>query len=413
MDLLFVSPWYPWPATIAGAHQRIFHLLAELSKRHRVTLVAPEQAESIGGEADPLMAMCARVIRVPDPPPVRHGGISATRWTTAHQLGDLLASPFPRSARWRHEALLRVLRQLRSSRRFDAVWVERTFLAELVRQAGFERIIVDVDDVQSVAMTRQLRHYGRAHPFLESMLLEAERLKVYSYERRLPRRYAHLVVCKEADQQFFDDASHVHVVPNGANPHRECDGRMEDPATMLFVGNLAHFPNIDAVSYFWDAIWPDIQHRHDDARFIVAGRSAPLELQALHDGERCIVTGPVPDLAPIYERASLVIVPMRLGSGTRIKVLEALAHGKAVVSTSIGVEGLDLRSGVDVVVADERDAFAQACSRLLADRGERRRLGEAGRKRVLDRYGWDKVADAADRVIHLAVAPARDGVRTR
>src|SRR5689334_13266058 len=164
MDLLFVSPWYPWPATTAGAHQRIYHLLAAFSERHRVTLVAPADAGETSIADDPLPAMCARVIRVPEPLPIAGGAASATRWSTARQLGDLLTSPLPRSTRWRHEALVRVLRQLRSTCHFDVVWVERAFLAELVREAGFERIVVDVDDVQSIAMTRHLRHHGRTHP---------------------------------------------------------------------------------------------------------------------------------------------------------------------------------------------------------------------------------------------------------
>jgi glycosyltransferase involved in cell wall biosynthesis len=117
----------------------------------------------------------------------------------------------------------------------------------------------------------------------------------------------------------------------------------------------------------------------------------------------------VPDLAPIYATASLVVVPMRLGSGTRIKVLEALARGKAMVSTSIGIEGLDLRPGVDVVVADEPAAFAQACTRLLGDREARRQLGRTARVRMLDRYGWDTVAEAADRVVHLAARSSGNG----
>jgi glycosyltransferase involved in cell wall biosynthesis len=216
-------------------------------------------------------------------------------------------------------------------------------------------------------------------------------------------------VCKEADREFFGKrASCVHVVPNGATPYSACDGRGEDGATTLFVGNLAHFPNVDAVSFFWDAILPEIERLHAGARFVVAGRSVPPALQALHDGQSCIITGPIPDLAPIYATASLVVVPMRLGSGTRIKVLEALARGKAMVSTSIGIEGIDLRPGIDVIVADEPKAFAQTCARLLGDAAARRRLGRMARERVLDRYGWDMIADAADRVVHLAARSLSD-----
>jgi len=406
-----VSPWHPWPATTSGAHQRIFQLVAGLAQRHRVTLVTPLYAGEADAPDDPLIDLCTRVVRVPDSVPGSAAApASDTQRSAAHTLKGLLVSPLPSSARRRYEMLLRVLRQLRRTCRFDAVWVERTFTAELVRQAGFDRIIVDVDDIASIAMKRHLTHYADTHPRIERLMLMAERLKVSSYERRLPRRYAHLIVCKDADRKFFGNhASCVHVVPNGATPYPASDGRGEDRATILFVGNLAHFPNVDAVGFFWSAIMPEIERLHAGARFVVAGRSVPPALQALHDGQSCIVTGPVPDLAPIYATASLVVVPMRLGSGTRIKVLEALARGKAMVSTSIGIEGLDLRPGVDVVVADEPAAFAQACTRLLGDREARRQLGRTARVRMLDRYGWDTVAEAADRVVHLAARSSGNG----
>jgi len=407
MDLLFVSPWHPWPATTSGAHQRIFHLVAELATRHRVTLVTPAHAGSLIDADDPLADMCVEVIRVSESPLV--GADAETppaRATATHRLAELLRSRLPRSARWRHPELLGVLRQLRATRRFHAVWVERTFLGELVREAGFERVIVDVDDVESIALKRHLRHYLGAHSLIESVKLGAELLKVYSHERRLPRRFAHLVVCKEADRgRFGSDNSRVHVVPNGTPARAECSGRREDPACLLFVGNMGHFPNVDAVAHFCETIWPELLHLRPDAKFVVAGRSAPPALRALHDGERCIFTGPVPDMSSVYETASVVVVPMRLGSGTRVKVLEALAQGKAMVSTSTGVEGLDLRPGIDVVVEDEPTAFARACARLLTDRDARRRLGTAARARVLDRYGWDRIGEAADRVVRLAGEP--------
>lgn len=404
MELLFVSPWHPWPATAAGAHQRIFHLVAELAERHRLTLVTPAHAGSVDAVDDPLADICVEVIRVPESPPARRGAVAPLPGgPPAHRLAELMRSALPRSAQWRHPEFLRVLHQLRATRRFDAVWVERTFVGELVRKAGFEQIIVDVDDVESIAMRRHLRHYYRTHSIRECVMLGAELLKVHAYERRLLRHYAQLVVCKEADRRCFGrDVSRVHVVPNGTQPRSQCDARKEDAASLLFVGNLAHFPNVDAVAHFRDEIWPELERLRPNARFVVAGRSAPAALQALHDGHRCVFTGPVPDLAPVYETASVVVVPMRLGSGTRVKVLEALAHGKAVVSTSTGVEGLDLRPGVDVVVADEPAAFARACVRLFDDGDARRRLGATARARVLDRFGWDRIADAADRVVHVA-----------
>jgi glycosyltransferase involved in cell wall biosynthesis len=114
-------------------------------------------------------------------------------------------------------------------------------------------------------------------------------------------------------------------------------------------------------------------------------------VRKLHNRSDVVVAGSVPDLEPYYRRAPLVVVPMRLGGGTRIKVLEALAHGKAVVTTSIGAEGLSLSRGEALEIADGPEAFADACVRLLENPEARRRLAENGRRQVLERYEWEAV----------------------
>jgi glycosyltransferase involved in cell wall biosynthesis len=127
--------------------------------------------------------------------------------------------------------------------------------------------------------------------------------------------------------------------------------------------------------------------------------NAPAQVLALHDGRTCAVADSVPDVAGYLEAATLMVVPLRRGAGTRLKVLEALAHGKAVVSTSVGAEGLDLRPGVDLEIADDAESFARACARLLDDPEARCRMANAGRERVLSRYTWEQVCKSAEQAI--------------
>jgi glycosyltransferase involved in cell wall biosynthesis len=175
---------------------------------------------------------------------------------------------------------------------------------------------------------------------------------------------------------------------------------------MLFLGSMGYPPNIDAATHFAGEILPRIRQQRPSARFSIVGKETANEVSRLHDGETCIVHGAVSDVAPHYAAAGLVVAPIRLGAGTRLKVLEALMFGKAVVGTSIAIEGLDLRPGVDLEVADSPDAFAQACLSLMQNERRRRQLGEAGRQRVCELYDWSRIG-------RLAVSAAIDAVRDR
>ncbi len=408
MDLLFVAHCHPWPLD-NGTAQRVYHLAEGLAERHRVTLVTLRQEGTAqAGAAFPLRDRCAGVIEISLG---SRCGVAQQRlalWAPATaRVRALVGSPLPAIIR-RGAApeLLPILRALRREVPFDAVWAERSFIAELVRRAGFQRIVVDVDEIESRSLRRLLAQYPR---YASKPLHYAEWAKLHTYERLLPHRFWRLVVCKDADRRFFGGASdRVFVVPNGTVIPRAALSQAVERCELLFVGTLVYQPNIDAVRYFHHAVLPQLQRLFPEARFVIVGKGRSPAVMALHDGMRCIVASSVPDTTPFYEHAALVVVPLRLGGGTRLKVLEALAHGKAVVSTSVGTEGLDLRPGVDIEIADDPAAFAAVCARLLGDPAGRARLGQSGRARVLARYQWSAIAEEAARVLapNLSVTAA-------
>lgn len=392
VNVLFVAQLLPWPLDNGAAH-RVYHLLQWLSERHRVTLVVLAEEGKTVDESFPLWPRLERVL-------------SASRATCAFTRTDrydhhpppadrlraLVSSPLPNFVRrWESPELLAMLRDLAATTRFDLVWAERSYIAEMVRAAGFRRIVVDVDDLESVVLFRLL---ARSPGYLSKPLQYVEGVKGWLYERLLlPLRFHRLLVCKQEDRRLFiPGARHrVFVVPNGVGPTPSCDPADEAPGEMLFVGSLEYWPNQDAVTYFVQEVLPGIRARHPGARFTMVGARPGEAVRRLHNGDDVVVAGSVPDLEPYYRRAALVVVPMRLGGGTRIKVLEALAHEKALVTTSIGVEGLELRSGDTLEIADGAEAFASACVRLLGDAAARRRLAENGREQVLAHYQWDAV----------------------
>jgi glycosyltransferase involved in cell wall biosynthesis len=188
-------------------------------------------------------------------------------------------------------------------------------------------------------------------------------------------------------------------VPNGTNAVAATPKDREKPGEICFIGSLGYAPNAEAAIYFHHEVLPKVLTSSPDARFVVVGMKAPEQVLALHDGRSCTVADSVPDVAPYLEAATLVVVPLLRGAGTKLKVLEALAHGKAVVSTSVGAEGLELRPGVDLEIADDAESFARACIRLLDDTEGRRRMANSGRERVLSRYTWEQVCNSAEKAI--------------
>jgi len=227
---------------------------------------------------------------------------------------------------------------------------------------------------------------------IEKILLRVEAWKLRRYERQKMKFYHACITCSEADAAFVrQDAPgiRIQVIPNGVDLKffRPSGILREDPPILLFVGTMHYYPNIDAVRYFFEAIYPFVRQARPDVRVQIVGHRPPPEIQRLADPPSIEVTGSVLDVRPYYERASVFIVPLRLGGGTRLKILEAMAMGLPVVSTSIGAEGLDIHPGEDIWIADDPRAFADGVLRLLSDRALWDRLS-AGGQRLASRYDW-------------------------
>jgi glycosyltransferase involved in cell wall biosynthesis len=183
------------------------------------------------------------------------------------------------------------------------------------------------------------------------------------------------------------------VIPNGvdAQANQPAPGAPKNPRQLVFVGQMGWFPNRDGVEWFLADILPRIIATRSDVEFALIGKPGALEVPAaLREHVRLL--GFVKDVAPHVQDAGIYVVPLRAGSGTRLKILEAMAFGKAIVTTRIGAEGIALRDGVDAVFADSAAEFAAAVLRLLDAPAEVARLGAAARANAQDNYDWSAIA---------------------
>ena len=208
-------------------------------------------------------------------------------------------------------------------------------------------------------------------------------------------------LCSADDERRLLDqipGARTAVIPNAADVEYYRPRPTDPPPdgrTVVYFGLLSTVPNVDAVLHFVNDIWPRITAVHPEARCKIIGGQPPQSLLALA-GPQVELTGFVSDLRPHLAAAAAVVVPLRLGGGTRLKIVEAMAMGKAIVSTTLGAEGIEAVAGRDILLADEPAAFAAAVSQLLAEPSLSARIGQSARRLAVERYAWSGAAQALE-----------------
>jgi glycosyltransferase involved in cell wall biosynthesis len=218
-----------------------------------------------------------------------------------------------------------------------------------------------------------------------------------------------LVACaSEVDRDLMEEICpglNSDVIPNGVDTTLyQPDHEVEEEATLIYTGSMDWFPNEDAAIYFIDEILPTIQKKRPNLKFYVVGQFPSERLKRNGNRPGVIITGRVDDVKPYIARATVYVVPLRIGGGTRLKILEALAMGKAVVSTSVGAEGLNLSAGDEITIADEPARFADGVLQLMENGGMRRELGDCGRQRVEAEYDWRQIGEKLQGLYEAVVA---------
>jgi sugar transferase (PEP-CTERM/EpsH1 system associated) len=392
MKVLWLTPQLPWPLD-QGARIRNYYLLRAVAARHTIDLLSldPDAAAAPPG---PLADLCRRV-----------EVFAAPRRTSRERLRSLLASPLPDLA-WRawQPSLAQRLRALAATEAYDLVHIsslEMMPYRRLLPTARRPPLVFDNLNaeyhLQQRACSTDLRQPARLPMGLYS-LIQWWRLR--RYEARLCAE-ASLVLAVSAT-----DAAHLRriapsacyaVLPNGVDTARFTPALAPPvgPPTLVFTGTLDFRPNVDAVRWLADAILPRLRRRYPDLRcWIVGKRPAPALLAAVRRCPTLQLVGAVADVRPYLAAAHVYVVPLRMGSGTRLKVLEAMAAGVPLVSTTLGLEGIAARPGEHALVADQAAAFAEAVARLLASPNLRQQLAARARALVETQYDWDRLAPA-------------------
>jgi glycosyltransferase involved in cell wall biosynthesis len=410
LNLLHLSPMPPSPPRF-GAQARMHGLMTNLARHHDITAVSLVDEEFDVGEcARAMRSYCREVTLIPNP----RGKSGPTK--RALQLRSLASRRSFERHRYTVPALQMELDRLLSATRFDIVNLEFPYLAHVAfdRSPPGAAAPLCVLDAHEIAHDT-IRQFVRRGAGIGRKVYAAINWRKLRTEELAAFRRAHTIcVCSAADRErILADVptARIAVIPNAADVEFY-QPRPLDPAsdgrTLVFFGLLSTIPNIDATTWFIEKIWPRVAGARPDARFKIIGKGVTGAVRDL-GGSGIEIVGFVEDLRPHLASAAALVVPLRLGGGTRLKIVEGMAMGKAIVSTTLGAEGIDAVNGKEILITDDPADFADAVLRLLGDPALAAQIGASARRAAVERYAWTSAASRLEDLFRELLAGRERG----
>jgi len=377
-----------------GTSIRSYNISRHLARRNEITFLSYYSGERDAAYERDLAQLFAQGIAIPTQGSRSNSLGEATRYIWRFPTG----LPFAVS-KFTSPEVQRVVADLMNRRAVDIAICD--FLAASL---NFPRVpktptILFQHNVESVLWRRQAeteRHWIRKPAY------RIEAARMLRYERLAVGRFDHIIAVSEEDRKrmgSMTDLSRITVIPTGVDVQafQQVESRIVSEPRVMFLGDMSWEPNIDGAMFFCKEIWPRVKGQVPDARFQIVGRDPSPSVKKLASPS-VEVTGTVPSALEYLREAAVFVVPLRVGSGTRLKIYEAMAAGRAVVSTSIGAEGLDVHPGRDIILADSAETFADAIIQLLRDLSLRRRY-EAAAIELVRQFDWSLIASQFEEVM--------------
>ncbi len=381
-----------------GGKIRSYHIIRELSQKHDVTVFTfyPRQLDDAHVE---LRRTLGNIVCVPLQLPA-----SRSLGEYVDYLARIFSSyPYTMAKYYRPE-VFRSFNQLLESNIPDVMVCDFVYPAGLI---PWDLPCPKVLFAHNVEAQVWHRYYQVTHNPLLKLVTWLEYRAMRRAERSYVQRADHLLTVSEPDRTFFTqymDSRRITAIPTGVDlDYFQPSVGPENPNSVVFTASMDWLPNDDGICYFLNEIFPRIRHYVPDVKLSLVGRNPSIKVAALAKEKGAEVTGRVPDIRPYVHPACVYVVPLRVGGGTRLKIFEAMAMGKAIVSTSIGAEGLPVTIGKNILIEDDPERFALSVAGLLSDPAARFRLGRAARQMVESRHSWRAVAAEFDLALEKVV----------
>lgn len=381
MKLLFAANRFPYPP-FRGDKLKIYNLAKKLSAKHELHLLTFLQNEDDKKYLPELEKYFTKIHLI--------------KHTKVDSLLQTIKAVFSKKPLqvgfFRNKKMKEKIDELLSSETFDAVHIQHLRLAQYWKNKKQIPRILDLPDAYSLYWKRRVKSTNG----LTKLFNYIEYKRVYNYEDIL-NKFDLSLVCSQEDQNYLikeNNIHNVHILPNGVDCQKFDfpENDYSEDYTILFTGNMDYAPNVDAVTYFAEEIFPIILQSVPKAKFIIAGQR-PIDKVLSLKSHNIEVTGFIESLSDVYKKAAIVVAPLRYGAGTQNKVLEAMATGIPVVSRNIGFKGLGIKNGDGVLLALTTQDFADACIELLQNRDLRKNTGQKGYQIVRERFDWNSISD--------------------
>ena len=388
-----------------GGKIRTYNMLKELKRHHQITYLTLDDGSASVAERNSSLEYCHELVCVPHQ--------LREKFTTGFYAELLfnLASPLPYAIKKYQSARLRAeIVKHANSGQVDLIVCD--FLAP-AGNVPFDLGCSTVLFQHNVEAMIWKRHYEVQRNPIKKSYLFSQWLKMRAFERKTCRRFDSVVAVSSEDREQICDeygVQSVVAVPTGVDTNffRPSGSEQLDAHNIVFTGSMDWLPNEDAISYFTEQVMPRIKQQIPDVSLTVVGRNPyPSLLELAKRDPSLVVTGRVDDVRPYMERAGAYVVPLRIGGGTRLKIYEAMAMEKAIVSTTIGAEGLPVKDGVELLLADTAESLAEAVVRVLNDKALANALGTRAAATVRENFGWERVAERFSNICEETLTNAR------
>jgi len=386
LKVLHLIPYLPTPPDFGGA-LRIFHLLKHLYENHDLTVAGFNEKGNLTAFEETFPELKGNYFF--------HERTFSKQYKRLHQLYSVLSKHsnwyLATSSKELEDNLNRIVEQ----KNYDIIQYEFPALSQYQLNSDAKTIL----DAHNVEYDNFKRMYEKESSFLRRFFYKREYEKLKVEEVQLAGIQDAVFTTSERDKSIFQGHlpdQNIYVIPNGVDTDFFAAGdESPEEYSLVFTGMMGYVPNYDGINYFIDSVLPLIKKEIPGIKIYVVGKNPP-ESVLNRASESVIVTGFVDDVRPYVRKSSVFVVPLRMGGGTRLKVLEALSMKKPVVTTSIGCEGIDVKHNEHVLIADEEKEFTDAVIQLLKDRKKAKKLAEAGFELVKTTYEWSAINEKVD-----------------
>lgn len=401
MKILALSTWFPYPPD-NGSKMRTYHLLSHLGSNHELDLITLSQSAKDADHIGEVRKFCRRVSAFPEPhfhPEERATWLGFLSLSPRYFLAHHSPEMDKLAARWTSEE------------KYDAVIAITLGAAPYAARLDTPFRVLDQHNVESYVIKRQSEN---EHSPIRRLRYTPTWLKTRRFERGLTERFDAITVVSDNEQMLMRQVlgnghgDRVHVIPNGVDPKLlDFKPPQKERRLITFTGSLSYKPNFDAAMRLCRDILPSVARDIPDIRLRITGKLDGLDIGDLSNAPGIEFTGYVDDIKPLVASASALVVPLKFGGGTRLKILEAMALGTPVISTPMGVEGLGTEDGRNILLGDTDEELARQTVLALSNPELSASIAENAMELIKDRYLWPDIASDFERVVTRVMSGTR------